>query len=156
MESIPTDRLLLRRVTRTEAQALLGGRPLASTPCSDGYPTVDTPDAFRPFVESDAEEGPWVVFRRADGRVIGDIGFDHEVEPGVVSGGYGFAQSAWGRGYATEAVRALVAHTLARPGIRRIVADTETTNLASSRVLEKAGFRFEGEAGGMRYYAIGG
>jgi len=156
VESITTDRLLLRRVTRSEARALLDGTPLASTPCSGGYPTVDTSDAFGPFLASDADEGPWLVFRRLDGRVIGDMGFDHEIEPGTVSGGYGFAQPAWGHGYATEAVRALVAHSLGCPGIRRIVADTEPTNLASIRVLEKAGFRFERESGGIRYYAIGG
>ncbi len=96
------------------------------------------------------------MFRRADRRVIGDIGFDHEIEPGVVTGGYGFASSAWGHGYAKEAVRALVEFTLDLPGIRRIVADTEPTNLASMRVLEKAGFRFERESDGMRYYTIGG
>lgn len=154
MESITTDRLLLRRVTRPEAEALLEGSPRATTPCAEGYPTVDTPDALRPFIESTSRHaGPWLVFRRADGRVIGDIGFDHEVEPGVVTGGYGFAPPAWGHGYATEAVRALVAHTFAHSQVCSIVADTEATNLASIRVLEKAGFQFQRAKDGMRYFA---
>ena len=51
------------------------------------------------------------------------------------------ARDAWGRGYATEAARALVAAGFAQLGLRRIVATCDPANAASARVLEKAGLR---------------
>lgn len=50
----------------------------------------------------------------------------------------------WGRGLATEAVRAAVAHAFGPLGLRRIGAGAYATNPASIRVLEKVGFRREG------------
>lgn len=60
--------------------------------------------------------------------------------------GYGLNPGAWGRGYATEAVGALVTALLARPDVRRVTAQTATTNPASARVLEKLGFARVGTA----------
>jgi RimJ/RimL family protein N-acetyltransferase len=152
---VETERLILRRVTLEEARGLVSGTPLASTPCADDYPTVDTPDAFNGFIAARTEAlGPWIIVRRSDGLVIGDIGFEQKVADGTVTGGYGLAPSAWNRGYATEAVRALVAHTLSQPGIRRIEADTHVTNAASRRVMEKAGMRLEREEDGQLWFAV--
>ncbi|MGE3262215.1 MAG: GNAT family N-acetyltransferase [Bacteriovoracia bacterium] len=53
--------------------------------------------------------------------------------------GFMLPQRAWGKGYATEGSALLVKHGLARFPALRAVADAE--NLASIRVLEKAGFR---------------
>ncbi|GAA5513865.1 hypothetical protein Dcar01_02613 [Deinococcus carri] len=60
--------------------------------------------------------------------------------------GYGLNPEVWGRGYATEAVGALVGALLARPDVRRVTAQTATTNPASGRVLEKLGFTRVGQA----------
>jgi RimJ/RimL family protein N-acetyltransferase len=72
-------------------------------------------------------------------RLIGGIGM------GAIEGGHEFGYwltpSAWGRGYATEAGRAMVAaarHTL---GLRRLKAGHFVDNPASGRVLTKLGFR---------------
>ncbi|WP_322618641.1 GNAT family N-acetyltransferase [Deinococcus terrestris] len=54
--------------------------------------------------------------------------------------GYGLNPDAWGQGYATEAVGALMTALLARPEVRRVTARTARTNPASARVLEKLGF----------------
>jgi RimJ/RimL family protein N-acetyltransferase len=48
-------------------------------------------------------------------------------------------RSAWGMGYATEGSRALVDRAFAEPGVRRVYAETMAVNVASRRVLEKAG-----------------
>ena len=53
--------------------------------------------------------------------------------------GYTFARSAWGRGYGTEAARALVEHAFAALDALRVVAQVEPDNLASRHVLEKLG-----------------
>ncbi len=54
--------------------------------------------------------------------------------------GYGLNPEVWGQGHATEAVAVLVTALLARPEVRRVTAQTATTNPASARVLEKLGF----------------
>jgi RimJ/RimL family protein N-acetyltransferase len=61
---------------------------------------------------------------------------------------YRLARSAWGRGIATEAAGALVAHALGSLALRRVVAVTYPANQASQRVLDKLGF----ERRGIREY----
>jgi RimJ/RimL family protein N-acetyltransferase len=58
--------------------------------------------------------------------------------------GYWVAVAHWGRGFATEAVRAVVAHGFDDLGFERIQAGVYAWNEASSRVLVKSGFEFEG------------
>jgi len=77
------------------------------------------------------------------------IGFAHlgEIEraQGRCKLGYLIGEKElWGRGFATEAVRAAVAHAFGPLGLRRIGAGVYATNPASIRVLEKVGFRREG------------
>ena len=52
------------------------------------------------------------------------------------------ARAAWGRGLATEGARALIERGFAEMGLRRIFAETMAVNVASRRVLEKAGLTF--------------
>lgn len=76
------------------------------------------------------------------------IGWFALFDDGLVDGlrtaeiGYRLARFAWGQGYATEGVQALVDVALQRLGYDRVRAETMAVNLASRRVLEKAGFRF--------------
>lgn len=58
--------------------------------------------------------------------------------------GYCLNQSAWGRGYATEAARALLQWAFVTLGLNRVQSETDTRNVASARVLEKLGFEREG------------
>ena len=69
----------------------------------------------------------------------------HVTEPGADEAdvGYALARPHWGHGYAAEAVRALVGFAFERLGSRRVWAVCEPANRASTRVLEKAGFRRE-------------
>jgi ribosomal-protein-alanine N-acetyltransferase len=75
------------------------------------------------------------------GEVVGMLGTKGGVnEQGAVEVGYGFNASFEGRGYATEAVGALVRSLLTHPDVRTVTAETSVANLASQRVLEKNGF----------------
>jgi [ribosomal protein S5]-alanine N-acetyltransferase len=65
---------------------------------------------------------------------------------GVVEIGYEIAESRRGRGLATLAVRAMVAEAFADPRVGAVIAHTLAERNASNRVLEKCGFRFDGEA----------
>jgi [ribosomal protein S5]-alanine N-acetyltransferase len=68
--------------------------------------------------------------------------------------GYAVGEPFTGRGIATALVRAAVAHALDDLGLHRVQANVRTTNPASKRVLEKAGFRREGLA--LRYLELDG
>jgi ribosomal-protein-alanine N-acetyltransferase len=57
---------------------------------------------------------------------------------------YRLARVAWGRGFATEAAGALIAHGLHTLGLPRLVAVTYPENHASQRVLDKLGFERRG------------
>jgi RimJ/RimL family protein N-acetyltransferase len=58
---------------------------------------------------------------------------------------YGIVPSFEGRGYATEAARALVNHARTHEQVRQIIAHTMPVPNASTRVLKKCGFTFAGE-----------
>ncbi|MFF7244902.1 GNAT family N-acetyltransferase [Embleya sp. NPDC008237] len=88
-----------------------------------------------------AASGHRLIIERETGLVIGSIGMMWPPSEGALEIGYGVVASRRGRGYATEATRALVAHALTLPEVRVVYADVELANPASIRVLEKAGLR---------------
>ncbi|MGQ4667309.1 GNAT family N-acetyltransferase [Metabacillus halosaccharovorans] len=91
-------------------------------------------------MESDQELlgwGVWLVFSQTDQQLIGDIGFKGKPVDGVVEVGYGISPDEQNKGYATEAVEALVNWAFQTGKVNKIVAETLKTNEASIRVLEK-------------------
>jgi GNAT superfamily N-acetyltransferase len=91
------------------------------------------------------------VVERASGLVVGGTGFFGPPRDGEVEIGYGIVPSRQGRGYATEALRAMIAMAWADPRVRAVVAGTDPGNIASQRVLGKAGFRQIAAIGEFRY-----
>jgi RimJ/RimL family protein N-acetyltransferase len=81
---------------------------------------------------------------RASGRVIGDCGLQHLEDGEQVEVGYRMGREYRGRGYTTEAARAWLTYGLDTLGLDRIVAVVRPENVASTRVMEKAGMRFVG------------
>jgi RimJ/RimL family protein N-acetyltransferase len=84
----------------------------------------------------------WVITRVEDGSVLGMLSVRVEGHMAVV--GYVLARSAWGNGYMPEAVRGIIEMLWARPAMFRIWAVCDVDNVASARVLEKAGMLREG------------
>ena len=79
---------------------------------------------------------------KASGAFIGDCGLcidPADARLGRI--GYTIARPQWNRGFATEAVAALAAFAFERFSLHRITASVDPRNVASCRVLEKAGFR---------------
>lgn len=66
------------------------------------------------------------------------------MEPTKISFGYTGAKDQWGKGYMTEAVRACIEWAFQQPAIYRVYATTDVENIASRRVMEKAGMQCEG------------
>jgi ribosomal-protein-alanine N-acetyltransferase len=142
---IETDRLVLVRPRPQDAPAIFSR--YASDPDVTrylGWPrhrTVSDTEQFLQF--SDAEwhrwpAGPYLIWSGVDRRLLGSTGLAFEA-PDRASTGYVLATDAWGVGYATEALGAIVdlARTL---GVVRLYALCHPAHDASSRVLEKSGF----------------
>ncbi|MDL4839491.1 GNAT family N-acetyltransferase [Aquibacillus rhizosphaerae] len=86
--------------------------------------------------------GSWMVVRKSDDIVIGDLGFkDKPDENGVVEIGYGFLKDYWNNGYATEAVEVLIQWAFGTSKVEKVIADTLQDNDGSIRVLEKLGMK---------------
>ncbi len=88
-----------------------------------------------------------------EGALVGMMGVS--VKQDAVELGYMFARAHWGRGFATEIGRALIAHAWARYDWPAIGASTFTDNPGSARVLDKLGF-VEGPASMGESRARGG
>lgn len=83
----------------------------------------------------------WVIALRTEDALLGMIDLRLEGEANL---GYVLARPYWNQGFMTEAVRAVVEWALGQQQIHRVWAVCEVENLASARVLEKAGFLREG------------
>jgi RimJ/RimL family protein N-acetyltransferase len=158
---IESERMCLRQLASEEARALLRGRSDPERPWMAGYPmqgTLIAVEAFVRAVENGVDPGAYGVYqliRASDGVVIGDIGFHGPPSPvGSVTVGYGLAPGARGQGYATEALRAVVAWALAQPEVAAVEADTTHANLPSQRVMERAGMRLVDRSDQLRFYRV--
>ena len=168
-----TARLALRPVTPADRADLIaleadpsvmrylnGGRPVPQAGCAHG--DFLTPRGSEPEVLAAHE--------RATGHFVGWFAlFDDGMVDGIRTAelGYRLRRAAWGQGYGSEGVQALVANALGSMGFGRIQARTMAVNLASRRVLEKSGFRpvetvfpsfpqpLPGEAEGEILYELG-
>jgi ribosomal-protein-alanine N-acetyltransferase len=87
--------------------------------------------------------GPYLVVSRESGELLGGTGLSLQEDEAET--GYLFARDAWGYGYATESLAAMVDVGRAI-GLRGLHAHCHPDNRASSRVLEKCGFTFEHRA----------
>jgi RimJ/RimL family protein N-acetyltransferase len=146
---LETERLVLRRFTTADVDNLV---ELDSDPEVMRYLTGGTPTP-RAVIEHDILPHWLRYYERSDGfgfwaaveKTSGDfLGWLHlrppdGAGPGEVELGYRLRQAAWGQGYATEGARALIRKGFTELGVRRVVASTYQDNLASRRVMEKAG-----------------
>ena len=109
-----------------------------------GWPrhrSVDDTEAFLRFSEAEWKRwpaGPYVIVSRADGQVLGGTGLTFETREDAMTG-YVLARDAWGKGYATEVLMAMI-DVARQTGVVRLRALCHPDHRASQRVLEKCGF----------------
>ncbi|MCP4542842.1 MAG: GNAT family N-acetyltransferase [Chloroflexi bacterium] len=98
----------------------------------------------------------WLVVIAQEPFGAGQVGFKgYPDKDGEVEIGYGIDPSCQGKGYTTEAVRALITWTFKEPDCKSIVApDTKKRNLASNRVLEKVGMHIYNETDDALFWRI--
>jgi len=147
--ALATERLLLRDLQAEDepAMALLRLDPLVTRYID--YIASDTAEEVRAWLFATMEQNArlpresWnlAIVRRADGAVLGWIGIGQSSQPerGELDFGYALLPRYQGQGYAAEALRSLMAWCFEHLGIQRIYGECDARNLASARVMEKAG-----------------
>jgi RimJ/RimL family protein N-acetyltransferase len=147
----------------SQLSALLGVEVPASWP-----PGEYDRDAIVYFLSQYEIRGPeaigwygWYAVRRAEGESIAQLVgaggyFGPPTADGTVEIGYSIADEVRGEGYGTELAQALTNRALRQPGVRRVIAHVQADNVASHKVLKRAGFRFAavGASGKQRYERI--
>ena len=148
-----TPRLRLRLFTPGDAAdlAALHGDPEVMRFIDDGRPVPrevvensTLPGFLAEYREWSRELGCFAAEETGTGRFLGWFSARPAVSAGLQDGielGYRLRPAVWGRGFATEGLRAVVDRVFAGPGAERVVATTMTVNTRSRRVLEKAGLR---------------
>ena len=144
---LDTERLILRPPDLADApavQRLAGAREVA----------LNTLMIPHPYPDGAAEE--WISKPRTDdqinfaitvretGELAGVIGLIVNRDHDRAEIGYWIGVPYWGRGYATEAGRAVVRHAFEGLALNRVYAEVFSRNPASARVLQKIGMRHEG------------
>jgi RimJ/RimL family protein N-acetyltransferase len=148
---LETARLTLRRFTPVDADNLveLDSDPAVMRYLTGGAPTpreVIERDILPRFIRSSARHdgfGTWAASEKASGVFVGWFGFQprEDGDRSEAHLGYRLRRAVWGQGLATEGARALVRKGFTELGVERVVATTYQDNLASRRVMEKAGLR---------------
>jgi len=152
MVRLMTERLLLRELALDDWSALheVESRPEVARYQSFEPRTVAESRAYVAQSYNGAKQDPretydLAVILTSDDRLIGRCGLGI-TDPGQIEAmlWYTMHPSYWGRGYATEAARAIVDFGFRELRLHRIWADCDPANDASIRVLEKLGMRREG------------
>ena len=155
-ETLHTDRLIGRRLRAADFDDLarMHRDPrVMATLAPAGAPNggLLSDDETRRFLRRNLEHwdrhgyGLWMFRDRADGRFVGRGGLKRTSVDGKdeVELAYAVLADYWGRGLATEMAEAILAAGFGHLGLAEVVCFTLTTNRASRRVMEKAGFRYE-------------
>jgi ribosomal-protein-alanine N-acetyltransferase len=152
--SVRTARLELTPLGTDAIQALLAGdakrlkqltgaafpQPVAPPPyMAESLPVVGSRLRKCP---AEAQWWNWLVVRYEDGEAVGSVAFGGEPDAaGAVLIGYAMYPGHEGRGYATEAVKAMVEWAFAQPGVKTLRALAPVWNTPAVHVAEKVGMR---------------
>ena len=138
---LSTPRLRLVLQTRDDIRAMMEGM-------SPDVRAQISADWLR-LLEAASEPSPWIhgfrLVHRESGEVIGNCSFKGPPKDGMVEIAYGVAPEVEGKGYATEAARALTDFARASSDVTTIRAHTLPAGAASQRVLAKCGYKLVGE-----------
>lgn len=109
------------------------------------YTEQDGTDYISTVLSTDGNE-TFTFAITVDEKVVGSIGIFRQgnIHRQTAELGYYIAEEYWGKGIMTGAVRQICAYVFEKSDIIRIYAEPFAYNAASCRVLEKAGFQYEG------------
>lgn len=142
---LETERLLLRAPRFEDAKTiavLANDRRIAENMLRIPHPyTLADAESFLSAANADQGEIVFLIATHG-GRVLGACGIKVDGEQPEI--GYWLGVPFWGKGYATEAARALIDHVFGDLGYDTVLGGARVSNPASRRVLEKCGFQWTG------------
>lgn len=148
---LSTNRLTLRAIAPHDVGEFRALMAIPEVTRYSNWPEAQTDDQANAWIGNLSELFPsgkgcaWVMEDRSSGAFIGSVHFNYFYWDWRVGGiGYEAHPNHWGRGFTTEALRAVVVFGHRFLALNRIETWTLPGNAASDRVLEKAGFQFEG------------
>ena len=138
-----TTRLVIRTFTPADADDLYAYLSREQVVRYEPYPPFTREQAAEEALRRAGDPNFHAVVLKETGRVIGNLYF----APGGFETwelGYVFHDAFWGRGYASEACRALLSEGFSSGKVRRVIALCNPDNAASWKLLERLGMRREG------------
>ncbi len=148
-EIFETDRLALRKPRPEDAEAVFAeyaqDREVTKFLTWRPHENIEETREFIKTCVADWEGGPtftWSITQKSANRTIGMIAL--RIHGFKADFGYVLAREYWGRGVVTEALKAVTRWAENQPEIHRIWSVCDVENVASSRVMEKAGLEKEG------------
>jgi RimJ/RimL family protein N-acetyltransferase len=128
-------------------QLLAGDKQIAATTALIPHPYPDGEAerwiATHASAFASGQSVTFAIERRERHLLIGALGLEFHPKHNRAEVGYWIGREFWGQGYATEALKAVIAYGFSR-GLHRIWAEHFAHNPASGRVLQKAGMTHEG------------
>lgn len=149
--SIETDRLVLRQITKDDAEDIL--KYLSDETVMKYYglkPFKSIDEALEEIAwyQSTFDENSgirWGITLKGHGKVIGSFGFLNKVPRHFRSDiGFELSQDFWGQGIANEALEAVIKYGFEQLNLQRIQALIEPPNNSSQKLVERNGFIKEG------------
>ena len=151
MDTINTRRLILRKLTMRDANDMFiysRNPEVARHVLWDAHLTPGNSKSYIRHILRKyraGEPASWGIEHREHRRLIGTIGYMwYQPDNNAAELGYSLNQLYWNRGYMTEALSAVIAHSFNVLFINRLEAQHEITNPASGAVMRKAGMTLEG------------
>jgi RimJ/RimL family protein N-acetyltransferase len=149
--TLTADRLVLRPFAiedAAEVTRLVSDRRIADTTINIPHPYDQTMaegwiGTHAPAAEQDMGL-TLAVTEKTTGSIVGAVGLGIARSHRRAELGYWIGVASWGRGYATEASRAMLSHAFGPLDLERVVAHCLTRNEGSWRVMEKLGMQREG------------
>ena len=144
---VETDRLVIRTYAERDAEAWLA---LVNDPNVTRFlPPRPSPVTLKDFqealqrrhaMEQERRHAMWAVELKKTGAFIGQCGlYPAELKGPEVELAYHFKTASWGKGYATEAARAVLEYALGPLGLPEVLAEVDEGNTASIAVIERLG-----------------
>lgn len=145
--NLKTERLMLRPLSVKDAAAVfewVGDERVAEYMCYSTYTSVEEVEKWLLSIEDDTEEYYFGIELLSDGKLIGSASIGPDRKEGFWGFGYNLRYDEWGKGYATETVKAIISFAHDNFGIKRLACSHAEPNRASGRVIEKCGLHFVG------------
>lgn len=145
---IKTDRLLLRKFNTSDTEAIFSAwtsdERVAKYTSWNAHKSIEDTKAYVEYMTNKTELSDYNWIIELDNKIIGSINVCYSNDQSEIVGlAYVLAHDYWGKGYMTEAAKAVINFLFNDVNYRKIIAGCDSKNIGSARVLEKIGMKRE-------------